>query len=129
MKERNLMVFITAVTVSILFLIGILIRTQAWYINYADLSYPHFIRLILPVALLWIGWFSHNKGFVLSASVLLAVVWFLHMDCAGYVSGIIFVPTNYTAIVKTSFVFAAMTFGGAVLSGFFAYYTMDSKPE
>jgi hypothetical protein len=74
MKERNLMVFVTAVTVSILFLIGILIRTQAWFVNYASLSYPNFVRLILPLGLLWIGWFLKNKGFVLAASVLLAMI-------------------------------------------------------
>jgi hypothetical protein len=53
----------------------------------------------------------------------------LHIDYAGYVSGDIFVPSNYTAIVKTTFVFAAITFAGAVLSGFFAYYTIENNPE
>ncbi|MCF7932670.1 MAG: hypothetical protein K9K93_05835 [Acholeplasmataceae bacterium] len=129
MKERNLVVFITAVTVTILFFIGILIRTQAWFVNYANLSFPHFIRLILPLGLIWLGWFFKSKGFVLAATILLAVTWLWHFDCAGYVSGDIFVPSNYTAIVKTTFVFAAITLAGAILTGFFAYYTMENKPE
>jgi magnesium-transporting ATPase (P-type) len=111
MKERNLMVFISAVTVSVLFIIGIILRTQAWFTNYASQSYPSYVRLILPLALLWLGWVFENKGFVLAASVLLAVIWLLHLDYSGFVSGDIFVPSNYTAIVKTTFVFGLIALG------------------
>lgn len=122
MKERNLLYFITALVASILLLISILIRTQSWFnINdYGILAVPTIHYLLIPVALLWVGWYFENQGFLLSAAIILSVIFALHVDNIGLLSNEPYIISRYAPAVKTAFVLSSiLTLASAAL----AFYT------
>lgn len=119
MKERNLLYFITALVASILLLISIFIRTQAWFsINdYGLLAVPTIHYLLIPVALLWVGWYFENNGFLLAAAILFSVIFGLHLDHAGILNNDPYVVSRYAPTVKTAYVLSLLlTLGSAALA-------------
>lgn len=123
MKERNLLYFITALVASILLVISILIRTQSWFsINdYGSLAVPTIHYLLIPVALLWVGWYFENNGFLLASAILFSVIFGLHLDHIGLLNNDPYVVSRYAPTVKTAYVLSLLlTLGSAVL-GYVTY--------
>lgn len=123
MKERNLLYFITALVASILLVISILIRTQSWFsINdYGLLAVPTIHYLLIPVALLWVGWYFENNGFLLASAILFSVIFGLHLDHVGLLNNDPYVVSRYAPTVKTAYVLSLLlTLGSAVL-GYVTY--------
>jgi hypothetical protein len=129
MKERNLLYFITALVASILLLVSILVRTQAWFNinNYGVLAVPTIHYLLIPVILLWIGWYFENKGFLLSAAIILSVVFALHLDHSGLLNNVPYIVSRYAPAVKTSYVLSLILTLGSVGLAFFTYIKEEIK--
>lgn len=129
MKERNLLYFITALVASILLLISILSRAFVWFDlnNYGQLAIPTIHYLIIPVALLWVGWYFENNGFLLAAGVIFSILFGLHLDNFGILNGVPYIISRYAPIVKTSYVLTLfLMVGTAVLA--FITHMMASLP-
>lgn len=125
MKERSLLYFITALTVSILLIISLIIRTMPWFRAYGTFAMPPFYYFLIPTALLWVGWFFEKKSFLLAATILLAIQFGLHLDNAGILNGDIHVISSQAPIVRTVYVLSLMMiFGGAAL-GFYTHFKLD----
>lgn len=129
MKERNLMYFITAFVASILLLVSILARTQSWYDlnNYGSIAVPTIHYLIIPVILFWLAWFFEDKGTLLSAAVILSVVFALHLDHSGILNNDPYVISRYAPAVKTAYVLTLMLSLGSVILAFFTYLQDDLR--
>ncbi len=127
MKERSLLYFITAVIASVLFLISIIIRTQPWFSTYGYLVMPTFYELFIPVVLLWVGWYFQNKGFLLSAAIIVSVLLGMHFDHVGVLNNQIFVLLTYAPAVKTSFVLGLVLLLATSGLGYFTYFKINSK--
>jgi hypothetical protein len=123
MKERNLLYFITALVASILLLISILARTQAWFnINdYGTLAIPTIHYLLIPVALLWVGWYFENDGLLLSSAVILSIILGFHLDNFGLLNNDPYIVSRYAPMVKTVFVLGILLNLGTVVLAFFTY--------
>lgn len=123
MKERNLLYFITALIASILLLISILARTQAWFTinNYGQLAIPTIHYLLIPVALLWVGWYFENDGLLLSAAVILSVIFGFHLDNFGLLNNDPYIVSRYAPMVKTVFVLGLLLNLGTIGLAFFTY--------
>lgn len=123
MKERNLLYFITALVASILLLISIFIRTQSWFsINdYGLLAVPTIHYLLIPVALLWVGWYFENNGFLLAAAILLSVIFGLHLDHWGLLGNDPYVISRYAPTVKTAYILSLLLALGAAVLAFVTY--------
>jgi hypothetical protein len=124
MKERSLLYFITAVIASVLFLGSILITSQRWFTSYGLLAMPRWYMLFIPVVLLWVGWFTESKGFLLASSILVSLVLSMQLDYSGILNGIIFVPSLYAPMVKTVFVLGFMLMLGTSGLGFFTFWKL-----
>ncbi len=123
MKERNLLYFITALVASILLLISILVRTQTWFSmnDYGLLAVPTIHYLLIPVALLWVGWYFENNGFLLASAVMFSVIFGLHIDHVGILNNDPYIISRYAPAVKTAFVLTSiLTLTSAILA-FFTY--------
>jgi integral membrane sensor domain MASE1 len=129
MKERNLLYFITALVASILLLVSILARTQSWYDlnNYGSIAVPTIHYLIIPVILFWLAWYFEDKGSLLSAAVILSVVFALHLDHSGILNNDPYVISRYAPAVKTAYVLTLMLSLGSVILAFFTYLQNDLK--
>ena len=123
MKERNLLYFITALVASILLLISILARTQSWFNlnDYGQLAIPTIHYLLIPVALLWVGWYFENDGLLLSAAVILSVIFVYHLDNFGLLNNDPYIVSRYAPMVKTVFVLGLTLNLGTVVLAFFTY--------
>jgi hypothetical protein len=123
MKERNLLYFITALIASILLLISILARTQAWFNinNYGNLAIPTIHYLLIPVILLWVGWYFEVDGLLLSAAVILSIVFGLNLDNWGLLNNDPYIVSRYAPMVKTVYVLGLALNLGAVGLAFFTY--------
>lgn len=125
MKERSLLYFITALTVSILLIISLVIRTMPWFRAYGSFAMPEFYYFLIPTALLWVGWFFERKSYLLAASILLAVLFGLHLENTGILNGDIHVISSQAPIVRTVYVLTLMLiFGGAGL-GFYTHFKLE----
>ncbi|MCR3906314.1 MAG: hypothetical protein NUK62_04745 [Tenericutes bacterium] len=129
MKERSLLYFITAVVASVLFLVALLIRTQGWFNTYGVLVMPSLHKLLIPVVLLWIGWYFENKGFLLSASIILTVLFGLHLDQWGVLNGDIFIVSQYAPAVRTAFVLGFILLLGGSGLGYYSYLTLSFEKK
>jgi len=127
MKERNLLYFLLAVIVSTILIVSIVVRLLNWYNLYGTIVAPRIHVLLIPLVLIWIGWYFENKGLLLSSSTLLSVVLFMHMGNSGLLSGDPFVITSLTPIVKTIYVLSFMMLTASVGLGFYTYLTLDRK--
>ncbi len=122
MKERNLLYFITAVVVTLLFLSAIIIRTLVWFSTYGDFVSPGIYQLLIPLVLLWVGWYFEEFGFLLGASIILSVLIGLQFNSLGILSGDIFVVSRYQPIIRTSFVFSLLLMIPANALGYYTYF-------
>ena len=129
MKERNLLYFITALVASILLLVSILARTQVWYTlnNYGELAVPTIHYLIIPVILLWLAWYFEDKGTLLSAAVILAIVFALHLDHSGVLNNNPYVISRYAPAVKTAYVLSLILTLASVVLAFFTHLQSNFK--
>lgn len=127
MKERSLLFFITSLTVTILLIISLVIRLLPWFENYGALAMPSFYYFIFPTALLWVGWFFDRKSLLLAASILLAMLFGIHLDNAGLLNGDIFVIPSQAPIVRTIFVLSLLLITGGAGLGFYSYYTLEKQ--
>ena len=128
MKERNLLYFITALTVTILLILSLVIRATPWFRAYGTFAMPPFYYFLIPTIILWLGWFFEQKNFLLAATILLAVFFGIHLDSSGVLNGGIHVISSQAPIVRTVYVLTLMLITGAAGLGFFTYYTLE-KPQ
>lgn len=126
MKERNLLYFITAVIASVLFLVSILVTTLDWFSTYGEFATPTMYALIIPVVLFWVGWYYQNKGFLLSATIIVSVLTGIHFDNLGVLNGQIFVLASFAPAVKTSFVLSLTLMLAIDGFGYLSYYKLNS---
>ncbi|MBU1093294.1 MAG: hypothetical protein KKH01_02400 [Firmicutes bacterium] len=129
MKERSLLYFITAVTASVLFLVSIIIRSLDWFGSYGYAVMPTMYELFIPVVLLWVGWYFQNKGFLLSASVLVAVLFGQHFNYTGVLNGDIFILSTYAPMVKTVYVLGFILLLSVTGIGFYSYLKMHISKQ
>ena len=124
MKERSLLYFITAVVTTVLFLVSILITTQRWFDTYGVMAMPSWYMFLIPVILLWVGWFFEVKGYLLAASILLSILLGGQFDYTGLVNGSQFVPSLYAPMVRTVYVLGLMLLIGSTGLGYFTYHQL-----
>ena len=129
MKERSLLYFITAVILSTLVLVSIVIRLFNWFELYGDFAMPTLHKLLIPLVLIWVGWYFENKGFLLSSIIIITLLFGFHLDNYGLINGDIFVPSDYAPLVKTTFVLGILLFLGSIGFGYYTYFKLDQKPE
>lgn len=125
MKERSLLYFITAVIATILFLVSIIIRSFDWFITYGEYVMPIMYALFIPVVLLWIGWYFQNKGFLLAASAIVAVLIGQQFISVGVLNGYIFISSLYAPMVKTIFVLGLILMVATSGLGFYTYLKLN----
>ena len=124
MKERNLLFFTTATVVSILFLVSLILRFNDWHSLYPYVI-PTLHKMIIPLALIWLGWFFRNSGFVLASLIILVVLFGNHLSHAGVLDDRnleYFVLTTYKDIVRTAYVMSIFLYTASIGLGFFSYY-------
>lgn len=127
MKERSLLFFITAVVATILFIVAIIVRFVDWFPLYGLLVLPAIHKLLIPVVLLWIGWYFENKGFLLASTTIIAVLLSFQMDHAGVLNGDILVISTMAPIVRTTYVLGFMLMTGIVILGYFTWYMLHGQ--
>ena len=125
MKERSILYFITAVTATILFLVSIIVRSFDWYTTYGQYVMPVMYALFFPVVLLWVGWYFQNKGYLLAASVIVAVLIGQQFESVGVLNGVIFVSGLYAPMVKTTFVLGLILMLATSGIGFYSYLKLN----
>ena len=124
MKERNLLYFITALTVTILLILSLVIRTMPWFRAYGSFAMPPFYYFLIPAIVLWLGWFFEENAFLLAATILMSMFFGLHLDNAGILNGDIHVISSQAPIVRTVFVLTFMLIAGSSGLGFFTYFKL-----
>lgn len=124
MKERSLLYFITAVVATVLFLVSILITTQRWFDTYGVMVLPSWYMFLVPVILLWVGWFFEVKGYLLAASIILSIMLAGQFDYTSLVNGSQFVPSLYAPMVKTVYVLGLMLLIGSTGLGYYTYHLL-----
>ena len=73
------------------------------------------------MALLWVGWYFENNGFLLASAILFSVIFGLHLDHVGLLNNDPYVVSRYAPTVKTAYVLSLLlTLGSAVL-GYVTY--------
>jgi len=124
MKERNLLVFIAALLASILFIISIAVRFFVWYdVNgYGDYASVSVVYFILPLALVWLGWYLDDLKSVVAASLVLTVNLYFHLDNIGILSGTPNIVPSYAPAIKTTYVLNLILMVATIAIGFVAYY-------
>jgi hypothetical protein len=127
MKERNLLYFLLAIIVSTMFIVSIIVRLLNWYHMYGTIVTPRIHVLIIPLLIIWVGWYFENKGLLLSSSILLSVILFMHMGNSGLLSGNPYVISSLTPIVKTIYVVSFMMISASIGLGFYTYLSLDLK--
>lgn len=125
MKERSLLYFITAVIATILFLVSIIVRTFDWYTTYGEHVMPIVYALFVPVVLLWVGWYFQNKGYLLAASIIVAVLIGQQFESVGVLNGVIFISGLYAPMVKTTFVLGLILMVASSGLGFYTYLKLN----
>lgn len=127
MKERSILHFMAAMVVSILMIISFIVMFATWSKAYADDIIPAFYILLIPTIILWFGWFIEDRGFLLSGSTILAILFIMHLNTISILGNDIFITPSYAPIVRTIYV---LTFGLLLASsclGFLASYLINKK--
>ncbi|MFA6800926.1 MAG: hypothetical protein WCR19_02315 [Acholeplasmataceae bacterium] len=124
MKERNLLVFITALVASILLVISICLKFFIWYdVNDYGLyaSIPTTFYLI-PVVILWLGWYLDDIKSVVIASAIMTINLYFHLEHVGVLNGNPLLVTSYAPMIKTVYVLNLVLMVATIISGFVSYY-------
>lgn len=129
MKDRSLLYFITAVLVSVLFLVSLLIRTQLWFnafaSNQADMqAMPTTFKLLLPLVLVWVGWYFNNKNFLLASTILMTVLFMLHLNHAVIVTDTLWIPIDHAPAIRTTYVVSFVLILASVGLGYYAHFML-----
>ena len=123
MKERNILYFITAVLASILFLMSIIIRFFPAYrfqaFEYADVILLDYYYFIVPVLLLWLGWYFEDELFIVLSSTVFVVFFVLHLENFGVLSNSPYIISTYAPTVKTVYMLGLLLMAGTIVTGFF----------
>lgn len=127
MKERNLLYFLLAVVISTIMIVSIIVRLLNWYNMYGTIVTPRIHMIIIPLLLIWVGWYFENKGLLLSTSILMTVILFMHMGNSGLLSGTPYVISSLAPIVKTIYVVSFMMVSISIGLGFYTYLNLDLK--
>lgn len=124
MKERNLLVFVTALIVTILFVISIALRFFIWYdVNdYGTYVSVPTVYFFIPMLVLWLGWYLNDVKSSLVGSIILTVILFFHIENVGILSGTPAIVSSYVAMVKTIYVLNLFLIIISIVSGFVSYY-------
>ncbi|MDY0075484.1 MAG: hypothetical protein WC992_06490 [Acholeplasmataceae bacterium] len=125
MKERNLLYFITALTVSILLILSLVIRAFNWFRAYGTFAMPPFYYFLIPAILLWVGWFFESKGFLLATMILVAMLFGIHLESAGVLNGNIHVISSQAPMVRTVFMLTLILLSGCAGLGFYTYFKLE----
>ncbi len=129
MKERSLLYFITAVVTTMLFLVSILITTQRWFDTYGVMAMPSWYMFLIPVILLWVGWYLDITGYLLASSIILSILLGGQFDYTGLVNGSQFVPSLYAPMVRTVYVLGLMLLIGSSGLGYFTFHILHGKKK
>jgi hypothetical protein len=127
MKERSLLYFLTAVILSTLLLVSIVIKLMAWYPRYGEIVAPSLWLYIIPLVLVWVGWYFESKGFLLSTSILTVFIFILHANNIGLLSGNPYILSMYAPIVKSVYVVTLVLLASALSLGFYTYLMEEKK--
>lgn len=127
MKERSLLYFLTAVILSTLLLISVLVRLFDWYPRYGNIVTPSFWLYLIPLLLIWIGWFFGSKGLLLASSILMTSLLIGHAGNIGILSGTPYVLSMYAPMVKTIYVVSLMLLIAIIGLGFYTYWLDEKK--
>ncbi len=133
MRERSLLYFISAVVASVLFILSIFANFYDWFNNdYVLLAAPALHKMIIPLALLWIGWYFDHDGLSLSSLVIFTILFGFFLDNFGVLyspssENFIYVFVNNAALVKTMIVLSIMLFVGLLGFGYYGYYLRTKK--
>ncbi|MCD4827404.1 MAG: hypothetical protein K8Q99_06495 [Acholeplasmataceae bacterium] len=129
MKDRNLLYFITALVATIFILISLLSRLTAWFDinNYGLLAIPTVHYLIIPVVLLWVGWYFENDGMLLSAAAILSIVFGFYLDNYGLLNNDPYIVSRYAPMVKTVFVLGILLNLSTIVLAFVTYIKSSLK--
>jgi hypothetical protein len=128
MKERSLLYFISAVVASMLLILSIFANFYNWFdIDYVSLAAPELHKMIIPVALLWLGWFFSHDGLSLASLIIFTVLFGFFLDNFGVLYSpasdhFIYVFVNNGALVKTMLVLSVMLFTGLLGFGYYGYF-------
>lgn len=130
MKERNILYFSTTLLLTVLTLISFVVSFLPWAQAYGDKIIPKFYILLIPTIVLWFGWFLEDKGFLLSASAVLTILFFEQIYKSEILSKDVFITPQYAPIVKTVYVVTfAVLLAAIILSYFTAYILKKSESK
>ncbi|NCU32905.1 MAG: hypothetical protein EOM23_08250 [Candidatus Moranbacteria bacterium] len=108
MKERSILYFMAAIVITLLTIISFFVTFAVWAPAYADDIIPVFYVLLIPVAILWFGWFIEDRGLLLTGTAIVSVLFILHLEEISILSQNVFLTPQYAPIVRTIYV---VTFG------------------
>jgi len=112
------------VIATILFLVSIIIRSFEWFGTYGEHVMPVMYALFIPAVLLWVGWFYQNKGFLLAASVMIAVLIGQQFGF-GILNGDLFITARFAPMVKTVYVLGFILMFSTAGIGFYTYLKLN----
>ncbi len=121
MKDRNILYFITAIIASILLVMSIVIRFFKFFQepDYADIVLLDYYYYIIPVAILWFGWYFEDETMVLISASLFAVFAALHIEHIGVLVNSPYVTSNFAPTVKTIYLLGLVLMVATSVAGFF----------
>jgi hypothetical protein len=128
MKERDLLYFVTALITSVLFLVSLLVRTQSWFNNYGVYTMPVMVKVLIPLIIIWVGWFFESKGLLLSSVILVTVLLMFQLDHYNILTNRApFVSSSLAPVVKTLYVLGIMLMTSIAGLGLFTYFKLEKK--
>jgi hypothetical protein len=128
MKERDLLYFVTALITSVLFLVSLLVRTQSWFNNYGIYTMPVMVKVLIPLVIIWVGWYFESKGLLLSSVILVTVLLMFQLDHYNILTNRQpYVSSSLAPVVKTLYVLGIMLMTSNAGLGFFTYFKLEKK--
>jgi hypothetical protein len=128
MKARDLLYFVTALITSVLFLVSLLVRTQSWFNNYGVYTMPVMVKVLIPLIIIWVGWFFESKGLLLSSVILVTVLLMFQLDHYNILTNRApFVSSSLAPVVKTLYVLGIMLMTSIAGLGLFTYFKLEKK--
>jgi hypothetical protein len=135
MKERSLLYFISAVVASMLLILSIFANLYNWMeIDLVSFAAPEFHRLLIPVVLLWLGWYFDHDGLTIASIIIFSVLFGFFLDnfnilFSRLADNWIFVGISDEALVKTMHILSVMLFTGLLGFGYYGYFLRTKQPK
>ncbi len=120
MKDRSILYFMTTLVVTILAIISLIVSFAPWAPAYQSDIIPAFYVLLIPSIILWIGWLIEDRGFLLSATTILSLLFITHLEEISILGKDVFLTPQYAPIVRTIYV---VTFGLLLASSVLGFIT------